>query len=210
MSISKRGTFITFEGIDGCGKSTQVQLLREKLESNHISVECVREPGGTDTSEAIRNILLHRQDLKLTERTEALLMCAARAQLTRQKILPWLEAGTWVISDRYSDSTLAYQGAGRGLDLDWLIQLNQFATYETEPDVTFFVDIDPLEGQQRRGGATPDKIEAEGIEFQKRVRERYHHLATRFHHRFVTLDGSESIERIHQNIMNELTQRSLL
>ncbi len=209
MSISKRGKFITFEGIDGCGKSTQVDLLREKLESDNLSVECVREPGGTEASEAIRNILLHRKDLKLEDRTEALLMCSARAQLTRTKILPWLEQGTWVISDRYSDSTLAYQGAGRGLDLEWLIKLNQFATYNLQPDVTFIVDVEPLEGQRRRGHA-PDKIEAEGLEFQGRVREMYQQLMVRFPERMVLLDGSTAIDQIHTHILQELKQRSIL
>ncbi|NOZ74820.1 MAG: dTMP kinase [FCB group bacterium] len=209
MSISKSGKLITFEGIDGCGKSTQVELLRDKLLSHQLSVECVREPGGTKASEAIRKLLLHRRDLQLSARTEALLMCAARAQLTHTKILPWLKAGTWVISDRYSDSTLAYQGAGRGLDMDWLITLNQFATQSTEPDVTFFVDIDPIEGH-RRLKTRPDKIEAEGIDFQKRVRQQYLELAVRFPGRFITLDGADTIENIHQNILTELTRRSFI
>lgn len=209
MSISNRGRLITFEGIDGCGKSTQVYLLRDKLISNNIPVECVREPGGTEASEAIRKLLLHREDLRLSARTEALLMCAARAQLTHTRILPRLKTGTWIIADRYSDSTLAYQGAGRQLDLEWLNKLNQFATESTEPDITFFVDIDPREGR-RRMGARPDKIEAEGIEFQQRVREQYLVLAERFPRRFITVDGADTIENIHKEIMSILKQRSFL
>ena len=146
MSTSNKGLFISFEGIDGCGKSTQVQLLMDKFEKDGVDSMLVREPGGSTISEEIRNILLKTRSETMSARAEALLMTASRAQLTKDTILPALERGTCVIADRYQDSTLAYQGGGRGLDVDYLIQLNTFATYALEPDLTFYIDISSEEG----------------------------------------------------------------
>ena len=143
MSTSKRGTFISFEGIDGCGKSTQVKILMDRLQEEGNECILVREPGGTEISELIRDILLSNKNLDLSSRTEALLMTASRAQLTKQKIIPALSSGKCVIADRFSDSTLAYQGGGRGLDIKWLIELNRFATNNLNPDVTFLLDLHP-------------------------------------------------------------------
>ena len=145
MSVLNKGKFITFEGIDGCGKSTQVKMLVEKLKQLNLDVTTIREPGGTRISESIRDILLYRDTHELGERTEALLMTASRAQLTKELILPALNEGKWVIADRYADSTLAYQGGGRKVKIEWLEKLNEFATYDTIPDLTFFIDILPDE-----------------------------------------------------------------
>ncbi len=150
MSNFKNGKFITFEGIDGCGKSTQVKMLVEKLEQLGMDVNTVREPGGTRISESIREILLYRDTHELGERTEALLMTASRAQLTAEVILPSLKKGTWVIADRYADSTIAYQGGGRDVEIKWLEKLNQFATFDITPDLTIFIDIIPEEGVRRQ------------------------------------------------------------
>ncbi len=207
MSTSK-GTFITFEGIDGCGKSTQVKMLVEALNKHQRKTILVREPGGTTISEEIRDILLHRHLADICDRTEALLMTGSRAQLTYEVILPNLNQGKNVIADRYYDSTLAYQGGGRELDLDWLIKLNQFATYDLEPNVTFFVDVLPEEAIRRKS-QEPDRIERAGIELQMRVRNIYLDLANRFQDRFVVLDGHESIENIHGDILSELRRRKL-
>jgi len=207
MSTSK-GTFITFEGIDGCGKSTQVKMLVEALNKHQRKTILVREPGGTTISEEIRDILLHRHLADICDRTEALLMTGSRAQLTYEVILPNLNQGKNVIADRYYDSTLAYQGGGRELDLDWLIKLNQFATYGLEPNVTFFVDVLPEEAIRRKS-QEPDRIERAGIELQMRVRNIYLDLANRFQERFVVLDGHESIENIHGDILSELRRRKL-
>tara|TARA_Y100000590_G_scaffold70929_3_gene77804 strand:+ start:9060 stop:9689 length:630 start_codon:yes stop_codon:yes gene_type:complete len=207
MSTSK-GTFITFEGIDGCGKSTQVKMLVEALNKHQRKTILVREPGGTTISEEIRDILLHRHLTDICDRTEALLMTGSRAQLTYEVILPNLNRGKNVIADRYYDSTLAYQGGGRELDLDWLIKLNQFATYGLEPNVTFFVDVLPEEAIRRKS-QEPDRIERAGIELQMRVRKIYLDLANRFQERFVVLDGHESIENIHGDILSELRRRKL-
>ena len=138
--ILNRSYFISFEGIDGSGKSTQAKLLIERLNSNSIETCFVREPGGTKISEEIRKILLDDRAEEMSSRTEAMLMCASRAQLTKNIIMPELKSGKWVIADRYSDSTLAYQGGGRGIDLDWLVKLNEFATFGTQPCLLYTSD----------------------------------------------------------------------
>ena len=200
MSTSKRGIFVSFEGIDGCGKSTQVKILMDRFIEEVSECVLVREPGGTKISEDIRDILLSNKNLDLTSRTEALLMTASRAQLTNQKILPALNSGKCVIADRFSDSTLAYQGGGRGLDLDYLISLNDFATNGVIPDITFNLDINPESAFKRSNSSEPDRIENAGIEFQKKVRQQYKIIAKRFPDRIFTIDGSKSISSIHSTI----------
>ena len=168
MSIC-RGIFFSFEGIDGCGKSTQVKMLVEYLNQSGSETIMVREPGGTKISEEIRDILLNRHLDNICDRTEALLMTGSRSQLTNEIILPSLKKGLNVVADRYYDSTLAYQGGGRELDLEWLIKLNHFATYNLDPNITFFIDIDPKEAQKRKN-QEEDRIERAGIDLQDRVR----------------------------------------
>ena len=208
MSISK-GHFITFEGIDGCGKSTQVKMLVEAMNRIEKKTILVREPGGTTISEEIREILLHRHQSNISDRTEALLMTGSRAQLTYEVIMPNLINGRNVVADRFYDSTLAYQGGGRKLDLDWLIKLNYFATYELEPDVTFFVDILPEEASKRKN-KEEDRIEGAGIEFQTLVRNTYLKLSIRFKERFIVINGHDTIENIHKSILAELRRRQIL
>jgi len=208
MSTFDKGKFITFEGIDGCGKSTQVKMLVEKLEQLKMDVITIREPGGTRISESIRDILLYRDTHELSERTEALLMTASRAQLTNEMILPALEKGTWVIADRYADSTLAYQGGGRQIDIDSLEKLNKFATYDTVPDLTIFIDISPEEGV-RRQKTKLDRIEQAGIDFQIKVRDQYLKLAEKYSDRIVIINGQDDIDTIHKNIWREFKQRNL-
>ena len=149
MSISK-GKLITFEGIDGSGKSTQAKRLVDYLNKSKETAIFVREPGGTTISEEIRDILLNRHLEDINDRTEALLMTGSRSQLTHEIIIPNLNKGLHVIADRYSDSTLAYQGGGRQIDLDWLIDLNKFATYNLDPNITFFIDLIPEEAFNRK------------------------------------------------------------
>ncbi len=208
MSVFKNNKFITFEGIDGCGKSTQVKMLVEKLEQLNLDVITIREPGGTRISESIRDILLYRDTHELGERTESLLMTASRAQLTKEVILPALSKGIWVIADRYADSTSAYQGGGRKVDIDFLEKLNQFATYDTVPDLTFFIDILPDEGV-RRQKTKQDRIEQAGIDFQRRTREQYLKLAEKYSNRIIIINGQENINIIHKNIWKEFKQRML-
>jgi len=208
MSTSK-GSFITFEGIDGCGKSTQVKILVELLNNFANNTILVREPGGTIISEEIREILLHRHLADISDRTEALLMTGSRAQLTYEIILPNLIKGKNVVADRFYDSTLAYQGGGRKLDLNWLIKLNRFATYDLEPDVTFFIDVLPEEASIRKS-REKDRIERAGIELQTLVRNSYLELQSIFKERFVLIDGHESIETIHSTILEELRRRNII
>ena len=209
MSSSNNAKFITFEGIDGCGKSTQAKLLLEYMNKSGVETVLVREPGGTNISESIREILLHSSSGQMGDRTESLLMTASRAQLTQEVIIPNMDQGKFVIADRYSDSTLAYQGGGRNLDIEWLIELNNYATFTLLPDITFFVDIRSEEAL-RRLDSNKDRIEGEGIEFQARVRKTYHELAERFNDRYVILDGYDKKGEIHQKVLNEMRRRKII
>lgn len=204
MSISNKSLFISFEGIDGCGKSTQVKMLMNRFESDGIDSLLVREPGGTQISEEIREVLLKNRNENMAERTEALLMTASRAQLTHDVIIPSLDSGLIVIADRFKDSTLAYQGGGRGLDINYLLQLNDFATFELDPDITFFIDVTTDEGHRRLNSKNPDRIEGAGKIFQEKVREQYLKLARIYSDRFIVLDGKKTPEEIHQIIWLEI------
>ena len=205
MSTSK-GLFISFEGIDGCGKSTQIKMLCSYFKDRNKEFLMVREPGGTDISEQIRKILLHSHDQEISDRTEALLMTGSRAQLIDEKILPFLNQDKIVIADRFLDSTLAYQGGGRELDLNLLIDLNNFATNNTFPDITFFIDIEPEIGA-KRSGSSKDRIESAGLEFQSRVRQSYIKLSTLFNDRYLTLDGNLEKKIIHKKIVSHLLEK---
>ena len=210
MSISTKPLFISFEGIDGCGKTTQVKMLMERLSKHQIESCLVREPGGTKISEEIRKILLKNRNDKMSSRTEALLMTASRAQLTKDIIIPQLDSGKWVVADRFKDSTLAYQGGGRGIDLNILLKLNHFATYEKDPDITFFIDLTADECNKRRTKLNLDRIENDGITFQTNVREQYLKLSNMFSKRFITIDGKNSFDELHRIIWAEINHRKNL
>ena len=209
MSSLNNAKFITFEGIDGCGKSTQARLLLEYMNNSGVETILVREPGGTNISESIREILLHSSSSQMGDRTESLLMTASRAQLTQEVIVPNIDKGKFVIADRYSDSTLAYQVGGRNLDIEWLIELNNYATFTLLPDITFFVDIRPEEAL-RRLDSDKDRIEGEGIEFQTRVRKTYQILAEKFNDRYVIIDGYAEKGDIHKKVLNEMKRRKFI
>jgi len=209
MSSLNNAKFITFEGIDGCGKSTQARLLLDYMNNSGVETILVREPGGTSISESIREILLHSSSSQMGDRTESLLMTASRAQLTQEVIVPNIDKGKFVIADRYSDSTLAYQGGGRNLDIEWLIELNNYATFTLLPDITFFVDIRPEEAL-RRLDSDKDRIEGEGIEFQTRVRKTYQILAEKFNDRYVIIDGYAEKGDIHKKVLNEMKRRKFI
>ena len=202
---TSRGKFITFEGIDGCGKTTQAEMLLELLEKQELSISFVREPGGDPISESIRKLLLHSEEI-MSDRAEALLMIASRAQLTDKVILPHLLNGRWMIADRYADSTLAYQGGGRGLNSTALEEINYFGTYTLKPDLTFFIDISVDEANKRMS-VSRDRIEKEGQEFQQRVRDFYTNLHTKEPERVILINGENSIDAIHNEISSIVSEK---
>ena len=193
-----KGIFITFEGIDGCGKSTQCELLKDFLRESGKDFIFVREPGGTVIGERIREILLDKKNTQMTARTELLLFESARAQITDEVIRPALEEGKIVICDRFFDSSSAYQGMARGMGMDFVSGLNMAATGGLAPDVTFFFDISAEEALERRGkrGEASDRIELAGLRFQEDVRKGYLELAKNSDGRIVTIDATQGIEEI--------------
>lgn len=203
-SISN-GKFITFEGVDGCGKSTQADKLVEKLLETEISALTVREPGGDPISESIRKLLLHAEE-SMSDRAEALLMIASRAQLTDKVILPHIINGKWVVADRYADSTLAYQGGGRGLSVNALEAINNFGTYTLKPDITFFIDI-PVEKANERMSVSRDRIEREGANFQQRVRDQYLAMNTKEPERVILINGEQSIDKVFEDIWSVMKEK---
>ena len=199
------GKFITFEGVDGCGKSTQAEKLVEKLFEIDISAGTVREPGGDPISESIRKLLLHAEE-SMSDRAEALLMISSRAQLTDKVILPHIINGKWVVADRYADSTLAYQGGGRGLSVNALNEINNFGTYTLKPDITFFIDV-PVEKADERMSVSRDRIEKEGSNFQQRVRDQYLTIHAKDPDRVVLINGEQSIDKVFEDIWSTMKEK---
>lgn len=203
--------FITFEGIDCSGKSTQARKLATWLRETGYEVVELREPGNTVISEQIREILLEKSDVVLDDRTELMLFAAARAQLVAEVILPSLADGKIVICDRFSDSTMAYQGYGRGLPLEEIVHVNRIATQETIPDVTFYLDISPHTALTRCGdrpNEEADRIEESGVRFFERVIKGYMKLADLNSDRYYVVDGGEDVDHI-QTILRRLTQQRI-
>jgi dTMP kinase len=200
--------FITFEGIDFCGKSTQVELLKNYFERKGKSVQVIREPGGTEISEKIRDILLDKKNNKMFMETELLLFSASRAQLVREKINPFIKQGEIVISDRFHDSSTAYQGYGRGLPIDSVLNVHKLAIGETIPDITFIIDIPVKVAVKRKSEKTHqelDRIEVSSNDFFEKVRNGYLALAKK-EKRFRVIDGTQSIETIHKLIINYIEE----
>ena len=205
------GLFVTFEGPEGSGKSTQARLLVEWLRRQGVHVIATREPGGTAIGDRIRAVLLDPELHNMTAEAEVLLFSASRAQLVREVILPHLQAGGVVVCDRFADSTYAYQGYGRGLSLEQLRQITQFATGGLEPDLTFLIDV-PVEAglERKRNGSGADdwnRMEQQVLEYHKRVRAGYLKLAEQSPERWVVLDGREPIEVIQSRIREHVKVR---
>jgi dTMP kinase len=202
--------FITFEGTEGCGKSTQVKRLAARLESLGILFLVTREPGGTPIGEAIRELLQFApQSSGMTAETELLLFEASRSQLVREKIKPARERGLCVISDRFFDSTTVYQGAARKLDRQLVGQLNAFAVGDCRPDLTFVLDVDADTAHARMQETVrrPDRMEQEPTEFYERVRQGYRELAKQEPNRVVLIDGNESPDKIDNLIWETISSR---
>ncbi len=194
--------FISFEGIDFSGKTTQIELLRKKLESGGATVQVIREPGGTYISEQIRDILLDKNHQEMTDICEVFLYSAARNQLVNEQIIPELRAGNFIIADRYVDSTTAYQGFGRRLPLDLINNINQAATEGLLPGLTFILDIDTAavnKRKQKRNSAT-DRLEISGDEFYDRVLKGYNKMAELEPERIKIINARNSIDKIFNEI----------
>jgi dTMP kinase len=201
--------FLSFEGIDGCGKSTQLQLLRDYLTEHKQRVTATREPGGTELAEAIRNYLLHSTQ-PLASRTELLLFGAARAQHVEEIIRPALQRGDWVLSDRFADSSLAYQGGGLGLDTEFIRTMNAFATGALQPHLTLLFDVELDVALSRRAQEKNDRIEARGREFQERVRQAFLEAAQCEPQRVKVLPAQATPAEIHQNVLSLLRENGML
>lgn len=207
------GLFITFEGTEGCGKSTQINALAARLLDQGQQVLQTREPGGTPLGEAVRNLLQHdKAGAGMSPEAELLLFTASRAQLTRERILPAIAKGEIVLCDRFMDSTTVYQGVARQIDIQAVATINRFAVGEARPDLTILIDLPPEVGMARvhaRGDGELDRIEQEAIEFFQAVRAGYLKLAESEPKRFLVLDGSASVEVLEQQIWAAVQPRLL-
>ena len=206
-----KGTFITFEGCEGVGKSRQIHLLEEYLKKNNVKYFLTREPGGTPVSEQIRSVILDGKNVSMTDECEALLYAAARAQLLTEEIKPRLEAGELVLCDRYIDSSFAYQGYARGLGVEFIEKINSFATQNFMPDYTLFLNLTPEQAFKRKGGVDKsDRLELSGMEFHKKVYDGYLCLTRRYPERFIVIDASGEKEQTHAKIISALKEKAII
>ena len=209
--MQARGKFITFEGCDGCGKSTQLKMFNEYLTQQNIPHIFTREPGGGKISEAIREILLSGKNMEMTDECEALLYAASRVQHLSDRVEPALQEGKLVICDRYVDSSFAYQAYARGLGVDFIGKINAYALQKYLPDVTIFIDLTPEAAFSRKKGADQDdRLELAGMQFHQKVYEGYKQLATQEPERIVCVDGNKTPDGIFADVLNALKDRGIL
>ncbi|PIR08030.1 dTMP kinase [Candidatus Gottesmanbacteria bacterium CG11_big_fil_rev_8_21_14_0_20_37_11] len=202
-----KGKLITFEGIEGSGKSTQVGLLSSKLREERYQIIAIREPGGTRIGEQIRDITHNRENVDLTAVSEAYLMAASRAQLVRESIKPALKEGKIVIADRFVDSSLAYQGYGRNLGQEAIFALNKLALEEVFPDLTFFLDVTPEVGFGRRNGSGKiDRLDLQQKDFYDRVYKGYKEIIRKDRKRFTVIDSTRSINEVRKVIWQKIKE----
>ncbi len=207
---NKKGYFVTLEGGEGSGKSTQLKLLEDYLDKGGYDVIYTREPGGTPISEEIRKILLGGKNVEMSDETEALLFAAARAQHIKEKILPAIAEGKTVVCDRYVHSSLVYQGYARGLG-EFVEKVNSYALENCMPDVTIFLDITPERAFARKGGAdADDRLEQSGIEFHRRVYDGYVRMAEKFPDHFVRVNADRGIDEVFAEILDTLRQKGVI
>ena len=199
--VTMRSRFITLEGIEGAGKSTQLEVVRACLEERGLSVMTSREPGGTPIAERIRSVLLDPESQGMAADTELLLMFAARAEHLAQSILPALRRGTWVVCDRFTDATYAYQGGGRGIDTDRIALLEKYVQGSLRPDLTILLDLDVSAGLGRAGKrSAPDRFESETIRFFEAVRQAYLERAARYPERIRVIDARGSVSAVGEQV----------
>ncbi len=202
------GIFITLEGIEGSGKSTQARLLADWLKKQGKEVVVFREPGSTAIGERIRDILLTKEFKEMTPITELFLFLASRAQLVEEKIRPQLQKGVYVILDRYIDSTIVYQGYGGGVDIGIIEKMNNIATGGLQPDITFLLDIDIPEGLNKTG--FKDRIEEKGVDFHTKVREGYFQLAEKYPERIFIVKVKSAPDSTHKEIVKIFSHKFLI
>lgn len=204
----EKGYFISFEGPDGSGKTTISKLVYDRLIESGYDCEYTREPGGIEIAEKIRDIILNPEHTSMDKKTEALLYAASRRQHLVEKILPALDAHKVVICDRFVDSSLAYQGIGRGIGFEEVYAINEFAIEGYLPDLTIFLDIDAQTGLDRiQDRSFKDRLDQEDISFHKRVFEGYQEVLKRFRDRMIVIDGNQSIEDIVEEAYNIIVKR---
>lgn len=196
--------FITFEGPDGSGKTTQARMLAEYLQMRGMEVLHTREPGGTAISEQIREVILSTRNQSIQHETEALLFSAARAQIVAELIRPALAAGKIVVCDRYADSTMAYQGYGLGLDLEALRAITRFATGGLVPDMTFYIDVPAEIGLTRRQRGETNRLDQKDLAYHARVREGFLKMAKEEPRRWIVVDGTQPVDQVQQEIRKKL------
>lgn len=202
--------FITFEGGEGCGKSTVLKAIKERLESEGVSVVLTREPGGTPIAEQIRNVILDKGNTAMDGRTEALLYAASRRQHLVEKIWPALQEGKTVLCDRYLDSSLAYQGGARGLGIDEVLSINLFATEGTYPDLTLLFDLEPEQGLARiaaNQNREVNRLDLEKLDFHHQVRNNFLALAKRYPNRYVIIDASQPLADVIEDAYKAIKER---
>ncbi|NLY79869.1 MAG: dTMP kinase [Lysinibacillus sp.] len=199
------GYLISFEGGEGSGKSTILKLLSESLKQKGYEVICTREPGGIDIAEQIRNVILDKKNVNMDAKTEALLYAAARRQHLVEKVIPQLERGSIVLCDRYIDSSLTYQGYARGLGMEDVFNINQFAIGKYMPDLTLYLDVSPKVGLsriQKDDGREVNRLDLESLEFHEKVREGYHKLLEQYPKRIKQIDAERDIDMVFSDVLN--------
>ncbi|MBY8914763.1 dTMP kinase [Bacillus sp. YC2] len=203
------GLFITFEGPEGAGKTTVLQAIKELLSTKGLPVTATREPGGIEIAEQIREVILNKNNTLMDSKTEALLYAAARRQHLVEKVQPALEEGRIVLCDRFIDSSLAYQGYARGLGIEEVLSINQFAIGDTMPDITIYFSIEPEEGLKRikaNQSREKNRLDLEALHFHTQVREGYQKVMERFPERFHSIDASQTKDRVIQDVLNVINE----
>ncbi len=206
-----KGKFITFEGCEGVGKSRQLKYLEEYLKESGIPYHFTREPGGDPISEKIRNLILDKDNDTMTDECEALLYAASRAQLLKNQIAPRLERGELVVCDRYFDSSFAYQAYARGLGMEFVEKINEYAIKNFMPDYTVFLNLSPEQAFKRKGGVdTGDRLELSGMDFHNRVYQGYLALAKAYPERFIVIDASGEKWQTKEKILTALKEKGVI